>query len=97
MVEHVGVPTSVSLVYRMVGATHVFSSKGINGLVHVGSDNREDAFRGVMTALNKHVTHAYGCEATYSCAMTYEQFSDHLDRDNDIAANFLELTLDQAA
>lgn len=97
MGEMIEVPHSVALVYRVVGDTHVFSSKGIVGLVHVGSHDREQAFHDVMNALNKHVTHTYRCDASYSCAMTYEQFSDHLLLENDIAANFLEVTLDKVA
>ena len=79
MVEHIQVPHSVALVYRLVGDTHVFSSSGIKGLVHVGSHDREKAFHSVMTALNKHVSHAYGCEATYSCAIGYDEFCRHVE------------------
>jgi len=97
MAEHIEVPHSVALIYRVVGDTHVFSSKGIKGLVHVGCHDREEAFHGVLGALNEHVSHTYGCPVTYSCAMTYEQFSEHLAREDDFTANFLEVTLDQAA
>jgi hypothetical protein len=97
MAGHHGVPQSVALVYRVVGNTHVFSSNGIKGLVHVGSHDREKAFHSVMGALNKHVTHVYGCEATYRCEMSYDQFVKHVDAQDDITGNFFEVVLDQAA
>lgn len=90
------VPETVALVYRIVGDTHVFQSKGIKGLVHVGSHDRETAFHNVMDALNQHVTEAYRCEAVYKCTMSYPQFVANIDA-HKISGRFISLTLDRAA
>jgi hypothetical protein len=87
------IPESVELVYRVVGNTHVFSSKGIKGLVHVGSHDREMAFNDAIECLGRHVSFAYDCEAAYKCTMEYKQFSAHVDAENDISGNFLTMTL----
>lgn len=87
------VPEHVELAYRVVGKTHVFSSKGINGLVHVGSHDREKAFRDVIPALNKHVSHAYGCEAAYKSTISYADFCKHLKGEDDILGGFVTFTL----
>jgi hypothetical protein len=87
------IPESVELVYRLVGNTHVFSSKGIKGLVHVGSHDREKAFNDSIECLGRHVSFAYQCEAAYTCTMDYDQFTAHVDADNDIVGNFLTMTL----
>ena len=97
MGDHVELPQSVALIYRIVGSTHVFSSQGIRGLVHVGSHDREKAFYDVMKALNGHVETAYGCEATYKCTISYDDFCSHVDVENDISGNILEVRLDKAA
>lgn len=95
--EKVQVPETVALVYRVVdGDTHIFQSKGIKGLVHVGSHDRAVAFEKVITALNQHVGEAYGCEATYKCAMTYDEFVSNIGI-HKISGRFIELTLDHAA
>jgi len=97
MSEHVNVPQSVALVYRVVGDTHVFTSKAIRGLLYVASHDRETAFHDVIPALNKHIAAAYSCEASYKCAMDYTTFISHVDAEDDILGNFLELELDAAA
>lgn len=91
------VPNSVELVYRVVGETHVFSSKGILGLLHIGSVNRKTAFTNVISRLSKHVTAAYNCPAAYKCEMSYDEFAQHVDAENDISGNFLTLKLDEQA
>jgi hypothetical protein len=93
---HNTAPESVEIVYRLVGGTHVFSSKGITGLVHVGSHDRAKAFESVLPALNMHVGDAYGCKASYKFVISYSQFEHHVAADDDIVGNFLTLTLDQS-
>jgi hypothetical protein len=88
------IPATVELVYRKVGNTHVFSSRGIQGLVHVGSSDRETAFHDVIACLKDHVKAAYGCDVSYHCEMSYDQFAQHIDADNDILGSFLTVKLD---
>lgn len=89
-------PEVVELVYRVVGNTHVFSSRGIQGLVHVGSRDRKTAYESVVDGLNRHVAEAYGTHARYNCEYSYEQFAQHLDNDAGILSNFLTMKLDHA-
>ncbi len=91
------VPEVVELVYRVVGNTHVFSSRGIHGLVHVGSCDRKTAYLGVVEGINLHVSEAYGTEARYKCEYSYDQFSQHVDHDSGVLSNFLTMKLDQNA
>jgi hypothetical protein len=92
--NHGGAPEAVELVYRVVGNTHVFSSRGIRGLVHTGSHDRKTAFDRVMKCLNGHVKHVYGDDVRYHADMSYDEFAGHLDNDTNISANFLTLHLD---
>ena len=89
------VPENVEIAYRVVGGTHVFSSKGIEGLLHVGSKDRRDAFERVIPALNTHVAEAYGCEVAYVGTVNYDEFASHVDGGEDILANFLNFRLDR--
>jgi len=88
-------PSSVELVYRVVGETHVFSSREILGLLHIGSVDRKTAFTNVISRLSKHVTAAYNCSAAYKCEMSYDEFAQHIDAENDMSGNFLTLKLDE--
>lgn len=88
------VPEVVELVYRTVGNTHVFSSRGIQGLVHVGSADLKTAFTDVMSCLKSHVNETYGCTVSYTCDTTYEEFAQHIATDSNIMGNFLTLKLD---
>jgi hypothetical protein len=95
MSTQVAVPENVEIAYRVVGRTHVFSTKGINGLLHVGSRDQETAFAKVIPTLNSHVSNAYGCEVAYRCTVDYKTFRKHLEQDSDISANFLRFKLDK--
>lgn len=81
-------PSQIALVYRQVGSTHVFSSSGIEGLVHIGSCNRKKAFEKVFRSLSRHVTHVYGREAVYEAPFTYSEFADTIEG-ADIGPNFV--------
>lgn len=65
-------PNHVDLVYRKIGDTHVFASKGIRGLVHVGHTDLMTAIREVIAALNVHVKKTYGVDARYVCNESIE-------------------------
>jgi hypothetical protein len=86
-------PDQIELVYRRVGSTHVFMSRGITGLVHVGSHDRKSAFTGVIDALNFHVEQAYETPAVYEAGMSYEEFAMHVDTKDDLTGNFLTAKL----
>jgi hypothetical protein len=94
--QHMGasVPEVVGIVYRYVGNTHVFTSKGIRGVVHCGGSELEDAFNQVIACLNHHVSEVYDCEAEYKSVLPFDDFAHHLASSSDISANFLTLTLD---
>jgi hypothetical protein len=58
-------PDHIDLVYRRVGENHIFASKGIKGLVHVGHSDLEAARTNLLKALSTHVQKTYGVEARY--------------------------------
>jgi hypothetical protein len=91
--SHIAIPEGVELVYRKLGNTHVFSSKGIKGLLHIGSVDRETAFNNVVPSLNAHVAEAYGCEAVYSIDLSYNDFCKHVDSSENVFGNFIHVTL----
>ena len=72
-------PEHVTLIYRAVGPTHVFTSSEWSGF-HIGSHDLRDAFNQAIEALGEYVTELYGCEATYVPEMTFETFEKHLHR-----------------
>lgn len=88
-------PESVALVYKIVGEdkTHVFASRGIKGLVHIGHHDRRQAFDEVILALNQHVSRAYHCEVRYKSELSYEEFSDRVDNPQGLDGNFFLLNL----
>lgn len=91
--SHSSIPESVELIYRTVGNTHVFSSKGIKGLLHIGSESRETAFKNVIPTLNTHISEAYGCDASYNIGLSYEDFCKHVESSEDVFGNFIHVTL----
>lgn len=68
-------PDHIDLVYRKVGDYHIFASKGIKGLVHVGHQDLNEACTRVLTALNCHVEQTYGVEAHYVCESGFAELS----------------------
>ena len=94
MDNSVNIPSEVGIVYRNAGSTHVFTSKGIDGMVHCGSHDLEDAFNQVIACLNHHVSEVYNCEVEYKSQVSFDEFSQHLASNSDIMVNLLTLTLD---
>ena len=70
-------PEQVTLVYREVGKTHVFTARELRGF-HVGSCDRKFAFEHAFSALSEHVSRLYDCRAEYTSLLSYEQFENHL-------------------
>jgi hypothetical protein len=89
-----GAPEVVELVYRVVGNTHVFHSRGIRGLVHIGSHDRKTAFDSVLVAVNEHVSGVYGDGVKYHSDMSYIDFSKKVDGDSGLIGSFITLHLD---
>ena len=90
---HANAPETIGLVYRQIGQTHVFTAKNVKGLVHIGSRDRKKAFEIALSALGAHVEVAYSVKAAYTPNMSYEEFSRHLELQDDIDGNFLSATL----
>jgi hypothetical protein len=85
-------PNHVDLVYRQVGSTHIFSTKAITGLIHVGDDDLETAYDLVIKALNLHVTNVYGVETHYVHPV---KFSDFASKVANGRGELVEVVLDQ--
>ena len=80
-------PDHVTLVYREVGKTHVFTAQGLKGF-HVGSCTLDAAFKLALTALGEHVSLLCGREVKYEAATALRDFKQHLKGD-DILAPFV--------
>jgi hypothetical protein len=65
-------PGHIDLVYRKVDDEHIFASKGIKGLVHVGHTSLEQAYDRLLEALTFHVRHTYRVDARYDCERGFE-------------------------
>jgi hypothetical protein len=70
-------PEQVTLVYREVGKTHVFTARELRGF-HIGSCDRKFAFEHAFTALSEHVSRLYNCHAEYKPLSSFQQFENHL-------------------
>jgi hypothetical protein len=81
-------PDEVALVYRMVGETHVFTSTGIDGLVHVGSHDKRTAFDCAFKALSLHVSKTSGMAVEYEPEQSFEEFFDDAHA-AEITGNFI--------
>jgi|GEM_PF-3773793 hypothetical protein len=90
-------PNEVEINYRRVGDTHVFTSKGIKGVVHCGSSDLEDAFGHVAECLSHHISEEYECEAVYTAPLTFGEFELLIASDSDVVNNGLMLQLDMQA
>lgn len=69
-------PAEVTLVYRTVGKTYVFTSEDLPGY-HIGSATLERAFELAVQGLGYHVSKIYGCHAQYS-TQPFAEFEAHL-------------------
>ena len=71
------VPNEITLVYREVGGTHVFTAPNFKGL-HIGSSDLKNAYSLVPVALSEHVSSVCSQESEYVLSMPFEQFESHL-------------------
>lgn len=81
-------PPEVTLVYRNLGMTHVFTAEEFRGF-HVGGPTLRVALDNAIRALGKHITVLYGLnkQAEYDLEGTPEDFEDSL-QDADAPLNF---------
>jgi|ERR1700682_1140903 len=73
-------PEEITLVYRPVGPSHVFTANGpgMSGF-HISHPYRKVAFDLAVDALGKHVALLYGVDAPqYEFDRSYEDFEAHL-------------------
>jgi hypothetical protein len=79
-------PQEVTLVYRPVGPTHVFTANGpeMSGF-HISHPDRKVAFELAGDALGKHVKLIYGVDAEYEFDRSFADFESHLK--GEISAN----------
>jgi hypothetical protein len=72
-------PEEITLVYRPVGPSHVFTANGpeMSGF-HISHPQRKTAFELAVKALGKHVHLIYAVDAHYQFERTYEDFEAHL-------------------
>jgi hypothetical protein len=72
-------PDEITLVYRPVGLSHVFTAAGpeMSGF-HISSPSLEVAFGLAAPGLGRHVSSLYGVEAKYEIPCSFDEFLSHL-------------------
>jgi hypothetical protein len=70
-------PNEIALVYREVGASHVFNAPEVPGF-HIGSSLLKKAFEQALIGLGEHMSRVCGRSVHYGADLTYEQFLAHL-------------------
>lgn len=80
-------PEEITLVYRPVGPSCVFTANGpeMSGF-HISHPHRKVAFDLAVKALGKHVALIYGVDAHYEFELSYEDFEAQL-KSHEITAN----------
>lgn len=71
-------PEEVTLIYRKVGATHVFTAEGFPGF-HIGSSRLATAYKEALGALGEHVALVRGCDPVVYDAIPLEQLRRELN------------------
>lgn len=93
-------PTSVTLIYRAIGKTHVFTAQEFKGF-HIGSSSLRKAYEQAIKALGEHVSLIYGQSVEYETRQTYEAFQRKLsgidDGDSDLFRSVVIATRSQEA
>ncbi len=80
-----GPPPEVTLLYREVGKTHVFTADHdkLRGF-HIGSSDLSRAFHQAAIALGEHVSRVFGCSANYTLEISFTEFQERLGKDHDV-------------
>jgi hypothetical protein len=86
-------PAEITLVYRPVGKSHVFTSASpeMSGF-HMSHPSLKCAFELASFGLGKHVSELYNCNAAYKVDGNFEDFEAHLKGDS-LRANLIRATL----
>lgn len=72
-------PREITLVYRPVGKSHVFTATGPNMKgFHISSPKLRLAFDLAPVALGQHVALVYGVPARYEIEHSFDDFEEHL-------------------
>lgn len=74
MLDYAKVPEIVEVDYHFVHAMHVFTSVTTGGLVHVDSQDREEAFNLIAPVLSRHVSMAAKRPVRYVPSTDYKGF-----------------------
>ncbi|MBI2713644.1 MAG: hypothetical protein HYX37_04220 [Rhizobiales bacterium] len=82
-------PDEITLVYRPVGQSHVFTAAEpeMSGF-HISSPYLEVAFGLASIGLGGYVSKLYGIEAEYEIQCSFKEFEDHL-KGKSTLANFV--------
>ena len=72
-------PQEITLVYRPVGKSHVFTSPSSEMAgFHISHPSLKFAFNLAGYALGKHISELYQCSAVYEIEGSFEEFQGHL-------------------
>lgn len=81
-------PVEVTLVYREVGKTHVFTAPDLHGF-HIGSSVLKNAYEQAVIALGQHVSRVFDCNVAYRMDRSFKEFESLLKKDDEFAGNFV--------
>jgi hypothetical protein len=81
-------PAEVTLVYREVGKTHVFTAPDLRGF-HIGSSVLKNAYEQAVIALGQHVSRVFECSVAYRMARSFKEFENLLKKDDEFSGNFV--------
>lgn len=85
---HAMPPAEVTLVYREVGKTHVFTAPDFRGF-HIGSSVLKTAYEQAVIALGEHISRVYNCPASYRIERSFKEFETLLKKEDEFASNFV--------
>jgi hypothetical protein len=88
MGELINPPSEITLVYREVAPSHVFTALGprMRGF-HISHPDRKTAFKLAEAALGAHVKLAFGVDAAYHISTKYEDFESHINGSRSLDSN----------
>lgn len=69
-------PEVVEIEYHYKNSVHIFTCQNDAGLVHIDSDNREEAYERIGPVLSQHFTAYCGQSVRYSPSTDYRGFCD---------------------
>lgn len=88
--------TLVTMSYRRLGTTHVFSSIGIEGLVHVGHHDMHHAYRAAGEALALHLSVIGDARVVCRPVKSFDEFVSAI-ADPELLGSFVDFEVAEAA